>query len=525
MKKIFTLLSLFITCLVCSQEVLVPFRVGDKFGLSDINGKMKLEPKYDFINPEKDGNFTFSNKETSGLISGNKEIITLPGEYKFEVVKGKFIVAKAKIYVKDERGRERKESRKKLFTLKGKPIINKEYKNISLVHGYGSATESDYIIFIVHIIFNDDDQAVYVFDSQKQKITQTLFSKLSGIEVTKRNSVNNEVLLNVFSKEGKYEKFLMDYNGGSVVISPSDGKNLPVAGTGHGGPKVEMADRDYMNAVPTPDREMSGKIGGPRKNYYNTLLALDRNIVTVVYKGYYSQKEIKSEKVELPGSSTDIKLGAWLQTFESSDKSQNVYNYVTYSVNGKKGLLITDSLHIKPAYDELTLVKFKKGNSNFPALIVGNKDKAGNMKYGIISEKGEALVPMQYDKIDYLLDETYSRGQSVKTLEDYMIVQKDRKYGIINYKNVELLPVKYTEIIRKSDSYAITYTLRNGDKYGILKFEMNVKKDFADALFPYPVGFVLKDYAGIKGKEMIWLEKDDRLFCYARPDGFLYYKP
>ncbi|MGV3459576.1 MAG: WG repeat-containing protein [Flavobacterium sp.] len=529
MKKIFTLLVLLVTGLMYSQEVLVPFRVGDKFGLSDLNGKMKLEAKYEFINPEKDGNFTFEDEGVSGLIIGGKEIISLPGEFRFELVKGKFIVAKAKGYIKNEQGRKVKNEKILMFTTAGKSLIDRDYKNLQMVYAYGGKNDKEAAVFVFHVHFADGTQALYVFDAQKQKVTDKLFEKSSNIKPIDRDIEANEIFVGVTTADGKAAEYVLSYKNGKVVASPSAGREKPFA-------KAKKAEKDNVEVVQinpgdydnvaVPDVPMDDRADLTTKvKHYNTTLALDDKTITATYKGYYSQKEITSKKMELPKEATDIVRGNWLMTFTSPGKSQNVYNYVAYTVNGKKGIFLTDSLHVKPAYDELTLVKFKKGNSNFPALIVGNKDKAGRMKYGIINEKTETLVPIQYDKIDYLLDENYSRGQSVKTLEDYMVVLKDGKYGIINYKNVEMLPVKYTEIIRKSDSYSTTYTLRNGDKYGILKFEFNTQKDFADAFFPYPVGFVLKDYAGVKGKDMIWLEKDGRLFCYARPDGFLYYKP
>lgn len=528
MKKIFAFLLFLIAGLAYSQEVLVPFRVGDKFGLSDLKGKMKLEAKYEFINPEKDSYFTFKNKETSGLILAGKEVLALPGEYRFDLIKDKLIIASSKIYVKDDRGRQRKEEKMSFFTIKGKPLIDKDYKDAHFIQAFGGKTREDQILFVFSVLFTDDTQSLYVFDADKQKVTQKLFEKSAAIKVTGRDPFSSQVHIAVTAANGGTENHIIDYQKGNIAVLPATAiKERPTPPKRKAEKEIAEVSINSENGTwdpPAPDMPI-GESAPQKMNNYNTMLTLEGKTVTATYKGYYSKKEITTKKIELPANSTDIVRGNWLQTFRSPGKSHNVYNYVTYSVNGKKGLFITDTLHIVPKYDELKLVKFKNGNSDLPAIIVGNKDAGGVMKYGIINEKGETLIPIQYEKIDYLEDETYSRGKSVKTLEDNLLVKRGGLYGIINYKKVEILPIKYTDIIRRSNSYATTYTLRNGDKYGILKYEMNKKTEFADALFPYPATFVLKDYAGNKGIEMVLLEKDDKIFCYARPDGFVYYKP
>lgn len=525
MKKIFAFLLFLTATIVFSQEMLVPFRVGDKFGLSDINGKMKLDAKYDWLGVEKNTVFTFRAGNSSGVISGTKEIVSLPDNYSFSIVKDKFIIASIK---KNVPGSRNKQETKLLYNFKGQSLINEPLVYLKVAESFGGSNEDKNNIFLFRGLNPEKQETLYVYDSDKQKITDKLLENSKRIDVADKDFATKQLFIVRTTSDGQKDSFVIEYKSGKINIAPVTGKEVTGRSRRSGEKEISVVEinpdhigHDVVPDMPTTERAESL----PKTNYYNTTLSLENKTITAIYKGYYSQKEIVSKTIELPAKSIDIVRGNWLQTFTSPGKSQNVYNYVTYSLEGKKGIFITDTLHIKPKYDHLTLVKFKNGNGDLPVLIVGNKNAAGVMKYGIINTKDEILVPLQFDKIDYLEDENYSRGKSVKTLEDYMVVQKGGKYGIINYKNVELLPVKYTDIIRKSNSYSTTYTLRNGDKYGVLKFEMKTKKDFADALFPYPVGDIIKDFAGIKGKDMIVLEKGDKLFCYAHPDGFLYYKP
>lgn len=69
MSKTITFLILFISFNSFSQEYNVPYRKGNLWGFSDKNGKIKVEPKYDSINPEMNNFrwFVFQNNKV-GII-------------------------------------------------------------------------------------------------------------------------------------------------------------------------------------------------------------------------------------------------------------------------------------------------------------------------------------------------------------------------------------------------------------------------------------------------------------------------
>lgn len=525
MKKIFAILLFLTASMVFSQEMLVPFRIGDKFGLSDINGKMKLDAVYDDIDAEKDNMFSFKKGASSGVISGGKEILSLPDHYKYDAIKDKFIITSIK---RNDPASHRKFELKELYSFKGQKLIVESLSYLKVVESFGGTAEDKNNIFIFRGLSPDKAETLYVYDSSKQKVTDKLFANSKRINVVDKDFTTKEVFVAVISQDGNQEKYVLDLKGGKVKSSPANGRAFK--GSARSNEKeiqvVEIKPGDDMDLdVTVAMPSISNEDLVPTKiKYYNSSLTIENKSVVVTYKSYYSGKELTAKKVNLPENSTDIKAERWIQTFTGQGKSHNSYNYVTYSVDGKKGLFITDTIQIKPKYDVLTPVRFKHNGSTLFTIIVGNKDASGVVKYGIINDKEEILTPIIYDKIEYSLDEQYSAGQSVKTAKDYLLVKRNNLYGIINCKNKEILQVKYSDITVKSNSYMMTYILRKDGKYGIYKVEMERMTEFADAFFPMPVAGIIEDFAGVKGTSMIILEKDDKFFCYARPDGFLYYK-
>ncbi|MEZ4798212.1 MAG: hypothetical protein R2809_00245 [Flavobacteriales bacterium] len=124
MKHAIVLLySLFsISLFAQKQDVLVPYRVGEKMGISNLKGKMVVKAAYDYVEPMGDNLFKFSNYKvtvdtirygrdqwklqrttttTSGVISGTKVIIPESEVANYVLTSGGFIVGAKSRYSKD----------------------------------------------------------------------------------------------------------------------------------------------------------------------------------------------------------------------------------------------------------------------------------------------------------------------------------------------------------------------------------------------------------------------------------------
>src|SRR5690606_7238740 len=66
MHKLLTALFILLSGL-CWAQITVPYRVGDKFGLSDENGKMLIPATYDVIDVHAPGEFTARKRSANGF--------------------------------------------------------------------------------------------------------------------------------------------------------------------------------------------------------------------------------------------------------------------------------------------------------------------------------------------------------------------------------------------------------------------------------------------------------------------------
>ena len=84
-----------------------------------------------------------------------------------------------------------------------------------------------------------------------------------------------------------------------------------------------------------------------------------------------------------------------------------------------------------------------------------------NNKYGVINQKGEKLIPAEYDRL------LYAYG-------DVFVAQKDNKYGVINLQNETKIEFEYDELIYRTDSDLFVGTIGEEDPQ-ILDKEFNQK--------------------------------------------------
>lgn len=102
MKKLLIVLLLICFNNIYSQSVLVPYRVGDKFGFADLKGNMIIPAEYDYPLLRQrypKGFFCADKKGKTTVISDNKIIIQDSECSNFDNYKNKFIAAKKeKVY-------------------------------------------------------------------------------------------------------------------------------------------------------------------------------------------------------------------------------------------------------------------------------------------------------------------------------------------------------------------------------------------------------------------------------------------
>ncbi|MCU0350839.1 MAG: WG repeat-containing protein, partial [Flavobacterium sp.] len=138
---------------------------------------------------------------------------------------------------------------------------------------------------------------------------------------------------------------------------------------------------------------------------------------------------------------------------------------------------------LKPEFDEVKDFIYWYGEVKVAIVCKNNL-------WGIINQKGETIIPFEYQEIINL--DTYSDYQNVKegqeaTVFYTAVVKKEGLYGVINEKKQWIIPNQYNFIKSKEVSelgYILLYKAQKNDKFGILNWQGNEVYPFeADAIY------------------------------------------
>jgi hypothetical protein len=201
-KSIPLFLLFFLICTIHAQQTSVPFRVGDKFGLSNREGKMILNPQFDILEPD---NFKVKNcfvgyhfkegKITSHYILENKILLkdqTFDAYYNY----GYLILAYD--YLVDDRHKNvsidfEVPQDVQLFTKKGNPLFKEKMNEISLIddmHEPAFLEKSNHVL--IFAIKKNKTFDLHLFDKKLDKIVQTFIKNATSLDINHSSNGNND---------------------------------------------------------------------------------------------------------------------------------------------------------------------------------------------------------------------------------------------------------------------------------------------------------------------------------------------
>lgn len=517
-----------------SQTILVPYRVGEKFGFSDINGKLLTQPKYSHISLGKHypiGFFTFRRDGKSGVIANKKEIIIENKDYKFEINFGKFIIGN---YSKSHRISSDDNELSQYFTfynLTGKKYPDK-FKELYLLDTLGistkSKTKSKYSI--LSCLNLDNTNSVFVFDNDKQEITKWLVKNHYEFSYEGFQSLpsHNLTFSSIKAPTSKKERFVFSLTNNEIGLRKIKNEKTSLVKT----EKTIMGDTedsDFVNIRNTYNEASNKKSQNTATKEINSYFSKEKG------KIFYKEKDEKYKTLinkEIP-INTNVNYSRIELLSYNVQLKDTLINYVTtvhYKLNNKQGLLISKNLEIEPIYDEIKAIKVISKKTEPTSFLVGIKDTLTNkMKYGTIDLYGKAIIPIIYQKITI----SNSTGNFAEK-DDFILynvdnsnflVTKNNKQGIISPLNKIILEPIYDEIgfLYHRDLFGNKLAmLKKDSKYGLFSLSQGL---IIQPIFERKIGFYIKDYQGKKDFLLLCLkEKDDETFCFARPDGFLYYR-
>ena len=573
MKIHFILLCLiFISLNAFSQEkMFVPFRVGSKFGFADLKGNMIIPAEYDYpiLRQRYPKGFFCAQKndKTTTVISNNKIIIQDSECSDFEIQENKFISArKEKIYGENKSFKTKEEylnynKRREyisLFNLKGENVYPENFKELNTIDTAGvSVKNKKFCKYIAFISSNFDNQkSIFIYDCDLQKITEWLTKDYHTIEITER-SYYGEKREFKFKKTptDSEEKLKIVYDGKKFkLISPKPKKPNQKEGyvtdreglvaMGLGDPDdlvVKEADGDEFN----PNSFSSNKI---QQRYITTQFKIVNGKIFYLQSEHKKDTIVKEINLPYPIENAKIENKNRRVTLLVSDEKKVVgQNLVLYKANNKYGILISDTIHIKPIYDSIIYINYNSYTNNIDDhyFLVGIKDKASQkMNFGTIDIYGNTVIPMIYENIDFHTYDRWGGRRGPEKQEFYnsvylteWLVKKDGKYGYISPTGSIILKAEYDEIKINAREwmYFESYfkIIKKGNLYGAIVGD-GKNRVIVEPVFTKKPSYYIKDYQSVKGKILFGLTEEDKIvdgeeengkfFCYGDESGNMFYR-
>jgi hypothetical protein len=566
MKKLFTAAILLLSISNSfSQSVLVPYRVGDKFGFADLKGNMVIPAAYDYpiLRRRYPKGFFCADKNGKKTVISDHKIIIQDSECSdFEIHENKFIGAKkeknygeAKSFKTKEELLEydKKRAYYSLFNLKGENVYPENFRSLHVIDTAGESIKNkERCKHIAFISYNFDNQkSIFVYDCDLQKITEWLAKDYHTIETAESDYYGEKKEFKVKKTPENSEEILqLVYDGKKFKLNNikpnkqnqeeeyvTDREHLDALGSSNPG---AFGDGDDFFVSESPSDPNSNEI---QKRYISTHFKIING------KIFYLQSEHKKDTIKTeinlpyPIEKTQIEnKNRSLELFTSNEKKVISQNLVLYKTNNKYGILISDTIQIKPIYDSIIFLhSYDWEDHQAYNFLVGVKDAANQkMNFGTIDIFGNTVIPMVYESIEFREFDLWGgrRGNPEpefynSTSQKEWKVKKDCKYGYISAKDSIILKAEYDEI-KQNDSENMYFEnnfkiLKKGDKYGaIVGYGKN--KVIVEPKFPKKPAYYINDYQGIKGKILFGLtdegteEENGEFFCYGDESGNVFYR-
>jgi hypothetical protein len=239
MKTLFLILSLLFIRPLFAQPILIPYRIGNKFGLSDEKGKLIVKPAYDEIEYLRSGYFEYTNYNktqdsvryangqikveerahpTSGLFHQNKLLIANQPWRHYFIFKS-FIIGSVNEY---------RPENCMLYNLKGEPLLPEAVKQIDVNYkrdlgDLGNLANLSEKLTLLSIFQRDENRrsqfSIAVYDDQKQKIISWLVKKVTDFKVDKYQRGRTYILCTYNDADGHHEQYLRFVNNGFESIA------------------------------------------------------------------------------------------------------------------------------------------------------------------------------------------------------------------------------------------------------------------------------------------------------------------
>lgn len=317
------------------QGVSVPYRVGNKFGISDQNGKILVQPQFDIIQISGYSEnyfeaFTFQGNEIlSSFIYKNKIVLSNQKYNGYSLSEDLIVATKYKskhISSYHPDGEKYYTELEHLYTKEGKIIISEDVLDVYVLNVDEEKKLNQVLICTTG---KNNKYSLFLYDKKLKKIIQTFFEKSDFFKVkynSEFNSSDKSIVYTFKDPTGKGKRIKIDVVKNIIkVVSTEDFDLNPKKRNGQD--EDDFSGDSMDNLAVEPPYEVKKQI--------DPLAILDIRRIEIKRDFYYSPKKVEEIK---------------FVNFKLSDEC-----YILEK-NGKKGMYYANPINdfiIPQEYDEI----------------------------------------------------------------------------------------------------------------------------------------------------------------------------
>ena len=540
---------------ILAQEIAIPYRDGNLWGICNETGKILIEPKFDKL--EFDGSSIYDKHDLlisyknglKGLLVNGKEI--LAPNYNFVYASDGFITTSS-----NENG-----NTDDVISFDGVSIFKKP---IAYIISSGRIV-GNYNLY--HVMHHDLSESLLVFDNKSKKMIQTLyenyysiskngrqtypenytfmlkkaknddlssetwdFSKFPFKKTTYNNSVDDEkYYVEQFVRKAKKNRS-ENYSGGS-------GNSY---GTGYSSGSEEVVEEVGIRegryddvVISEPNNSNSERIKAKTISYNYTIkkdkIVLQKTINNV------NEKPVV-EEIQTNFNPKTSQLKSYYHSKKEDETTINFSNYLIYKNKNKSAIIFPESAQNIIYFDSITPIIREIQDASFKnkeiIFVVGNKNKNGILKFGLYSNVRNLVSKVIYDEIKQTILPSYNQISIFQT-------KINNKFGFIQADGKTIVMPKYDELKELNSTkynYEKMIQTKVENQYGLL-FSNNNSIIFIEAFSPYQIQDVIKSYPEqssqilpeqkVLAKRIALLKLKDnagKFVGYAATNGQLFFK-
>lgn len=394
-KILFFFLAIFFQTNLFGQTISAPYRVGNKFGISDQNGKILISAQFDIVEIESYKEtyfqgFTFQeNAVLSSFIYKNKIVLSNQKYNNYYLSEDLILATKYKsgrLSSYHSEGEDYYTEYEHLYTKEGKIIISEDVLRI-YVHNVDEEKKLNQVV--ISTTDKNKKYSLFLYDKKLKKITKIFFEKSDYLKV--KFNVEN------------------DYRDKSIVYTFKDvtGKGKQI--------KIDVV-KDVIQLISSEDFDLNPKRSNNREigdDYFS-----DGDLV-VVEPGFEEKKQIN------PLAILDIRRIEIKSHFYYSPKTVEEIQFVNFRLtdecyvlekNGKKGMYYANPINdfiIPQEYDEILNTEMAGYGGNF---LLKKNNKYG---YYISGMSENYFIEPVFDKIPLIeIQDYFGKNQPLIKLFD-----------------------------------------------------------------------------------------------------------